>query len=353
MSDFEPDFFSITDIPLMQPKEKFALQITEIIKNNYSCIGELIEIYSFNSLELNSRNVKIVTDSGEFVLKGWTRTTIERVHEIVEVLNFLQFENLRVPGPVRNDSGKDLSFFNEASFTLFRFVEGDLFNPTENNIEEFFNATGMLFSKLKEYKAGTFTTTFKYPSPLFIQNSLASAINDPSIWRVAETTNSRETLKQILPLIARDLKSFPTEFDQGKLQYSHYDLHPKNVVTDQNQGFGFLDFDSCAISNPNIAWGYLLIKNLRQAIVNGTDRDSPSELALKALFHLRNTEFAQNLDVGNLPLYGRYEISRRLAYIIDEYLINKSTTWMNMLPIQIQLLRESYILFEEKKLVVE
>ena len=65
----------------------------------------------------------------------------------------------------------------------------------------------------------------------------------------------------------------------------------------------------------------------------------------KALDLIQNQEFADALTVPLLPVFGRVEVLRRLTYIIDEFENYNSETWLSMLPIQVQLLRESYILF--------
>ena len=65
----------------------------------------------------------------------------------------------------------------------------------------------------------------------------------------------------------------------------------------------------------------------------------------KSLDLIRNQEFANKLIVPLLPVFGRVEVMRRLTYIINEFEHNNSETWLSVLPIQVQLLRESYILF--------
>jgi dTDP-4-dehydrorhamnose reductase len=62
---------------------------------------------------------------------------------------------------------------------------------------------------------------------------------------------------------------------------------------------------------------------------------------------IENLPFAEMLLVDLLPIFGRVEIMRRLAYIANAYENGNSTEWISMFPVQIQLLRESLIMFDQ------
>jgi hypothetical protein len=84
---------------------------------------------------------------------------------------------------------------------------------------------------------------------------------------------------------------------------------------------------------------------LRQAVVSEGKTSNLFELGQRSLENIRNVEFSKFIDVPSLPIFGRFELARRLAYVLKDYFENDSKIWFMMLPIQVQLLEESYLLF--------
>ncbi len=347
MKEFELDFFSNTNVAPRELPKSEALLIHAYVKNFYPRIGRVKFIYSFGSLDINSRNLKVVTEVGVFTLKFWENTPRKRLDEIIKILLYLQSQEIRIPIPIGNRMGEYLSGSTHEIATLFSYVHGELYSPTLDNLGLFFEATGQLFSSLSKITTARDLSTTYFASPVEIQNSIKQSLKSNYLWEELDSTELQECLTSMWPLINKDLDLFANLNHLVHPQFSHYDLHPKNVVFDQSEGFGFLDFASCAISNPNIAWGFLLIKNLRQAVVSSDKHGNAKLIASRAVADLQKIDFAQNLDVLNLPIYGRYEIARRLAYILDEYTKKGTKTWISMLPVQIRLLKESYLLFGE------
>jgi hypothetical protein len=345
LKEFESDYFSnIHNVPNVLPEIE-DLSINSYIENFYPNIGKVKGIFSFGSLDINSRNVKVVTEEGTFTLKFWEELPKKRLEEIVKILLFLGSQKMRVPVPILNCDGKYFSGPQHEIATLFSYVDGELYRPTPHNLGDFFEATGQLFSNLGKITKVMESSNSHVSSSIETQKSIRDSFENNQLWVDLDLTEFQECLMSMWPLIKRDLDSFIHLNRLSKMQYSHYDLHPKNVVFDSHKSFGFLDFSSCTISNPNIAWGFLLTKNLRQAVVTSDKHDDVKLLASKAILDLQKIDFSQNLDVTNLPVYGRYEIARRLAYILDEYTKKGLTVWMSMLPVQIRLLKESYLLF--------
>ena len=345
MIDFQPDYFSKTDNSVIELEESDRNFYEKFIKVQFPMVGKVFAVQSFDSLEVNSTNVKITSEAGTFVLKKWTNSSHQKVSEVVEILTHLQNCGIRTPAPIKNYNGDCISNSDHEFFTLLEYVEGDLFRPTQENLKDLFVAVGDLFSSLRNFSPEKFFPAPGFATPVQIQNSIERSIDNSDIWDELGQEKIRESLNDFLPLISRDLRALSSLPNQGNLQYSHYDLHPKNILFDQKLGFGFLDFDSCTMLNPNTAWGFLLVKNLRQAAVSGNGVGLPSEMAMKVLSHLYEVDFVKDLDIANLPHYGRYEVARRLAIIFDDYTENRKTKWFHMLPVQIQLLRESYLLF--------
>ncbi len=345
MKEFESDYFSNVDKISGELPKIEDLSIRTFIENFYPGVGKVKSLFSFSSLEINSRNMKVVTEEGMFTLKFWEALPEKRLKEIIKILLFLDTQEMRTPAPIKNIDGKYFSGAQNKIATLFSYIEGGLYRPTPDNLGQFFEATGELFSNLGKLSINRESPDSYITVPIETQNSIRDSLENNQLWVDLDLIESQEVLLSVWPLIDRDLYSFAQLNRLSKLQYSHFDLHPKNVVFDDHQGFGFLDFASCTVSNPNIAWGFLLTKNLRQAVINSDKSGSAKLLGSKAILDLQKTDFSQNLDIPNLPVYGRYEIARRLAYILDEYTKKGMKLWIGMLPVQVRLLKESYLLF--------
>ena len=345
MKDFEADYFSNiydTSSELVEVKD---LSLQTYIENFYPSVGKVKSIFSYGSLDINSRNMKVVTEAGSYTLKFWGNTPLKRLEGIIKILLYLGHHKIRTPIPIKNRNDEYFSRTQNQITTLFCYLDGDLYRPTPDNLGDFFEATGELFSALAEIPTIESLSASLMATPKETQKSIRHSLRNSRLWVELDLVEYQEILISMWPLIDRDLDSFTRLNHSSKLQYSHYDLHPKNILYDRNHGFGFLDFASCTISNPNIAWGFLLIKNLRQAVVNNNENDKTKLVALRALSDLQKISYVQNLDILNLPIYGRYEIAKRLAFILDEYTNYGMKVWISMLPVQIRLLRESYLLF--------
>lgn len=345
MRDFLPDYFSMKPKMLHRLKNEDELVIRQIMSLHYESLGKIESINRFSSLERNSNNFKILTEQGQFVLKRWNHPSESRLKEIIDIQLKLNARHILVPKPERVN---DRFFFSDNSghfISLCRYIDGELYNPSTSNISSFFHAMSELFLELKILTGAKPIRSSFEVSPLRIIESISGALRSPSFWRSEGLQSKFRDLKTIEAKLSKDLQKFSTFSDKCPIQYSHFDLHPKNVVLTSEFNFGFLDFESCNLINPHIAWGFSLIKMLRQAMVD-VQPDAPySELGGNALANLGDVEFAKHLDVSMLPISGRFEIARRLAIILEGYFQNNSRVWFDMLPIQIQLLKESYILF--------
>ncbi len=345
MRDFLPDYFSINSNVLRQLKHEDELVIRQIMSIHYESLGGIKSINAFSSLERNSNNFKILTEQGQFVFKRWNYMAESRLKEILDIQLRLSERNIIVPKP---ESVNDRFFFldNSGNFiSVFRYIDGELYNPSTSNLSSFFHAMSKLFLELKILTADKPVHSSFEVSPLRIIDFIHGALRNSDFWRSEGLQSEFQALKIIEAKLSKDLQTFSKFSNKCPIQYSHFDLHPKNVVLTPEFNFGFLDFESCNLLNPHIAWGFSLIKMLRQAMVD-VEPDAPySEIGRRALVNLGDVEFAKYLDVSMLPISGRFEIARRLAIILEDHLQNRSKVWFDMLPIQIQLLKESYILF--------
>ncbi len=346
MIKFQADLFSTSKQNIMKNVEsQEAYLIQSFISKNYTNVGLINSIQKFSSLDINSKNLKVVTDKGEFVLKKWANKSAIRIRETLEIQSSLSLENLLVPNPIRTHSYDLLVVEKGEYYSLSSYVDGELYNPTLSSLESYFYSISNLFFKLKSLTISKPIRSAIDIDPIQIIDSIKAALAHDSFWQENGLESEHSTLKDLALLLFDDLNIFSNIYVEDSIQYSHYDLHPKNVLLVEDSIFGFLDFESCDLLNPNIAWGFSLIKMLRQAVVSEGKTSNLFELGQRSLENIRNVEFSKFIDVPSLPIFGRFELARRLAYVLKDYFENDSKIWFMMLPIQVQLLEESYLLF--------
>ena len=344
MKDFQPDYFSVTTLNYSNVPLKNSHEIINILKEKFPTVDRVLDAKSLSGLNINSSNIKITSGNGNYILKYWSSQDLDRINQICKILLHLNSEGVSVPVPVTTAGNEYIFEFEKANITLFNYIDGEIFQPVFADLRSYFASVSNLFISLRKLDVDSKNYNL-YPDPELISNTLNSVVMNNSSELEIRFPEDFIKLKEIHKKLLSDLERYSTITHNNEKQFSHYDLHPKNILKQKNDNYAFLDFESCVISDPNIAWGFTLIKILRQVIAGSEVILDPIIVGKKALDLIQNQEFADALTVPLLPVFGRVEVLRRLTYIIDEFENYNSETWLSMLPIQVQLLRESYILF--------
>ena len=344
MKDFQPDYFSVTTLNYSNVPLKNLHEIINILKEKFPTVDRVLDAKSLSGLNINSSNIKITSGNGNYILKYWSSQDLDRINQICKILLHLNSEGVSVPVPVTTAGNEYIFEFEKANITLFNYIDGEIFQPVFADLRSYFASVSNLFISLRKLDVDSKNYNL-YPDPELISNTLNRVVNNNSSELEIRFPGDFIKLKVIQKKLLSDLERYSTITHNNEKQFSHYDLHPKNILKQKNDNYAFLDFESCVISDPNIAWGFTLIKILRQVIAGSEVILDPIIVGKKALDLIQNQEFADALTVPLLPVFGRVEVLRRLTYIIDEFEKYNSETWLSMLPIQVQLLRESYILF--------
>ena len=344
MKDFQSDYFSIASINYSSIPLKNLHEIENILKEQFPTIGRILEAKNLSGLDINSSNMKITSETGNYILKYWSSKDLNRINQICRILSHLNSEGITAPVPVVTMQNEFIFEFQKCNVTLFNYLDGEIFQPMFSDLQSYFMSISNLFISLKKFNDISKNYNLS-PDPELISKILnrteANNTSELAIRFPGEFIKLKEIHKKLLG----DLEKYSTIMHSSKKQFSHYDLHPKNILKQKKGNYAFLDFESCVISDPNIAWGFTLIKILRQVMAGSEVILDPIIVGKKSLDLIQDQEFADTLTVPLLPVFGRVEVLRRLTYIIDEFENYNSETWISVLPIQVQLLRESYILF--------
>jgi len=344
LKDFQPDYFSVTSINYSSVPLKSLHEIENILKERFPIVEGVMDAKNLSGLDINSSNIKITSKTGNYILKYWSSKDSDRISQICRMLLHLNSEGISVPVPLTTMENEFVFEFKKGNVTLFNYLGGEIFQPMFSDLQSYFASISNLFISLRKFNDDSKNYNL-YPDPELISNTLNRAVMNDSSKLEIRFPGDFIKLKEIHRKLLSDLESYSTITHNNEKQFSHYDLHPKNILKQKKDNYAFLDFESCAISDPNIAWGFTLIKILRQVMAGSQVILDPIIVGKKSLDLIQDQKFADMLTVPLLPVFGRVELMRRLTYIIDEFEHYNSETWLSVLPIQVQLLRESYILF--------
>ena len=344
MKDFQPDYFSVTSINYSSVPSKNLYEIENMLKKQFPIVEKVLDAKNLSALDINSSNIKITSGTGNYILKYWSSKDVNRINQVCRILLHLNSEGISVPVPVTTMENEFIFGFKNGNATLFNYLDGEIFQPMFSDLQSYFMSISNLFISLKKFNDKSKNYDLS-PDPELISNILNRTVANNSSELAIRFPGEFIKLKKMYKKLLSDLEKYSTITYNSKKQFSHYDLHPKNILKQNKDNYAFLDFESCVVSDPNIAWGFTLIKILRQVVAGSQVILDPIIVGKKSLELIQDQEFADKLTVPLLPVFGRVEVMRRLTYIIDEFENYNSETWLSMLPIQMQLLRESYILF--------
>jgi len=343
LKDFEPDFFSKVSAGSPKNNLAFNAKIEEIVETEFPFLGDISYIEQMPGLNLNSKNAKIVLIDGKYTLKSWNSLSPERIKQICELLLHISLKGIIAPTPVLNLRNDFIVRRDKEYFTLFKYIAGENFNPKFSDLSPYLESMSNLFIALESFPGEIYSTLA--PDLDLISRTLNNSVSTNSSKLYSFFSDEFDILQRITEKLLCDIENFSKIANVSKKQFSHFDLHPKNILELHGNNYAFLDFESCLYTDPNIAWGFSLIKILRQMIVFSNGSLDPSMVGAHALNDINRQKFATLLQVENLPIFGRVEIMRRLVLIIEQFENFNSQTWLSMLPVQIQILKESYLLF--------
>jgi hypothetical protein len=343
LKDFAPDFFSKASNGNIKSTAAANLKIEKIFNDEFPFLNEITCIEQMPGLNINSNNVKVTLIDGKYSLKSWGSLNPERINQICNLLLHLNMNGITAPIPIYTRHHRFIVERDKEYFTLLNFIDGEIFQPKFSDLSFYLSSINNLFLALETFDGNK---NFSMNLDLeFISRTLVNLVSKNSSKLYSIFYHELDDLQSIIQRILVDIEKFSKIADVSKKQFSHFDLHPKNILELPNNKYAFLDFESCLYSDPNFAWGYTLIKILRQMMAASHGDLKPNLAGSRALDEVNKQEFATQLQVENLPIFGRIEIIRRLVFIIDQFEKFNSETWLLMLPVQIQTLKESYLLF--------
>lgn len=348
MKFFQEDAFSPKRLVNEEADVSEKDTVQKVISSHFSFLPTLTSIKKLGGIGVNSRNYLIETENNKFVVKWWGTTDKECINDVMSLLSHLQNSNQLVPIPVMSSTGNLMSDSEGHHFSVLSYINGKHFDATMNKMQNYLSSVSSLFFDLQQIDQ-TFKSvpTIQYDTKK-IWDVIDIVSNKPDLISEICTIEQLSVIQNLRETVKGELEMFAQLSSPKELRLCHFDLHPKNVLIDPADNFGFLDFEACGYVDPRCALGFSLLKMLRQTVITDSEHKNPFAIGEQALNLVGGLNFDfQEEDLSLLPIFGRIEVLRRLTYILDQYLTRGDREWVQVLSIQVSVLQESYQLFSQ------
>jgi len=345
MNPFEADFFSVNKPSWYDCKEDRLNEIRALFLEFYPDLGKIYKIKQVGGIELNSNNYCIETSESTFLLKKWGhKLSNADINEICELTSNLSSKKNPVSKLIPSSDQTLAIKFRDQIWSLFEFDDGLFFSGTIQELTNVAEAVGSLFNNLAEVEmklTGLEKPEIRSANDLQLFRDFFSKSND--LLKIFQETE-RELLIANKDLLQKEVELiFNSDFNLGSYQFSHFDLHPHNILMKGGELSSFLDIDSIRLMHSGYALGFASLKLCRQCVVN--TGNTPKEVAniwVEAL----SKSMSQNIQwlpfIADLAVS---EVMRRIAIILRLNLVDRNPQWNAFLPVQLNHLREARLLF--------
>lgn len=354
---FAPDLFSdpIPRFSEIDDAQAEAREITALLATRYKKRGGVPEkIMQSGSLEINSRNFRVITNRGQVLLKKLSpsvsqKATLENQQALVA---WLKDQGVPVPTPIRADDGTYLcrSGDNECWMAM-DFVEGHFFSGRRASVAEVGHAIGRLHKALKtaprqwpidrRYAHFSDNDRAAFREVLSATPAVLERFAKPDAQLLEQ---NREFLARVWQVVIEHQKDYVTS-EAGLI---HIDLHPHNLLLQDDRVAAFIDLDSLMTGPLNMMLGFSAYKLLRQ-VVQAEAREKASADCQAMVgdfldsFYEELPEFRKFRN--SVVLFAMAEVCRRIAIIFRLTLREQNTTWNHVLKVHLVGLREIEFLF--------
>ena len=278
MALFELDIFS-QSIPkwnkapmsLVNELSPILEQLTPSIKDNK------INIEYSGALELNSTNYRVSTFENKFVLKKWSKEKdFKNIQSIEKLTYYLKERNIPVADILPFKDGETIMKGKSNFWTYSNFKSGEFYSGKKDQLKQVSILTAKTATSLHnipdriypvkeiKYEMGDIFMVFKRFSEIRNQWNFLFG---------SKTFNFLDTHWDNLIKQCNVFKSL--KINCGPASLSHYDMHPHNLLFQENSPSCLLDLESIVKIPIGFSVAYSALKQCRQYIAFNQDFQPP------------------------------------------------------------------------------
>ena len=350
---FSPDLFSN---PIAKYEECFENESSiavDIIHNYYQCINfKDFKILKLNGIEINSKNFYLKGQKKSFILKKLNKgENLNLVNKQLYLTNWLSTQKIPIPKVIKPDNSiSQFVKYNDDKYYLMEFIDGLYFEGFEKSLTnsvqvilDLFNLLELAPNDFKVKDEQKFDYCFSSLRKIIEE---AESLKDEweGIFESDHTLldSSWKKIRTTFDLLSKR----EVDFNLSRKGLCHIDLHPHNILMQNDKILGILDFSSFLKGSINTSLSFGFFKLARQAAVYGkinTNIESVFPKINEAFELVKKQEYLDNPK--DMLFYSQIEIIRRLLLIVDLNINYNNKEWNKILPVQISSLYESEFLF--------
>ncbi len=346
MNPFEPDFFSSSKPGWYDCLEDRSNEIRKLVSNHFPSLEKLEnKVKQVGGIEINSNNYCVENLQGRFLLKKWGKSlNLNDINGICELTSSLTKRNLPVSKIIPAFNQSLVISYNNQYWSLFQFDNSDFYSGTVQELKSVAKSTGILFTNLSNIDDNL--VSLKKPDICSLNDYqlFKNFFDNPDVLYNVIKDSEVEFLKSNKNLLQNEVELvFNSNLNLGIFQFSHFDLHPHNILVKQGDVSSFLDLDSIRLMESGYALGFASLKLCRQSVVKtGLKPKDVADIWLNNLAEYLpdNKEFFP--FIGDLAIA---EVLRRIAIILRQNIIESNPQWNAFLPVQLNHLQEARLLF--------
>jgi len=298
-------------------------------------LGAVAAVEQFGGAEINSNNFKVQTAAGTWLCKRAPLEAGPRLRQALALAAWLAPQHVAVPGPVPAHGDSLVVERGEWVWCVSPFVEGTFFHRGEAAVQSAAMVAGRLHRLLGRAPVDLWPVTRWAYGFEDAAEVLEAARRGSADWSRTFGWTAAEMLGRwniALPRLARDLATRVTGWGPGVWQACHGDLHPHNVLINDDMVAAVVDVESLVVAPYPVACGFARYKLVRQAASAGGD---PGGLGRVFAQVLRTSGPRDLLDDGDLRDGALAEVLRRLLLVLRLHYLEGNSRWNHVLLVHL------------------
>lgn len=356
---FNEDMFSNSIPTFKKSNDGIAELLQSLLTQNYNNISaDILSVEQFQGNEINSNNYKVTTTLGTYLMKKFIDINeYEKLQKISLLSNWLNTHQVKTVQVHLSNKNEFIikSELDGCYWSVFDFINGSFFTgKSDQELASVGSSVGNLFTKLN-----------KLPTEL-CPSARVEHFTDQELLLEEMKRNRQKWIsyfgKDLSCLLADNWEFLEQTYSQvidnkkilssRKIAPCHIDLHPHNILVEENQLKAILDIDSIKLDYSLVPISFSMYKLLRQSIMTREIKNSSQEISRVSniYFNALIDKFSiSKKEIENLYIYAATEIFRRIFIIFLLNLYHNDSRWNHVLSMHINGLKEAEIIFDSLK----
>ena len=341
MKLFQPDNFSRSDI-FYREINNDSLFIT--IFGKYFKNSEILDIAQLNRSEVNSENfrvhAKVDGENKYFLLRRHkVLTNKKQIDFYIELLLQLEKQQVPVSAVIKSlDDTYSVSVENEL-YSLFDFIEARYFVPSEMALRSVALSIAKMHFALNKLDQSSADQIKEYSKLSKVYYNVVPEYSEADFSQIIDLIIKQESITEVeqelvdywevIKKLIAEVKNNQTAIDKLPQQIIHSDLHPHNILINDNTVRAIVDFDSVRLSQQARDVAFAIYRFGRQFFVSNKTLEKKDGVWLNKLF-LDSYCQIMPLDktaIDLLPIIIKDEFLRKILFVMRGVYLDNNIDW--------------------------